>query len=230
MASIHRDQHDPPRSPFWFVAFRDASGKRTFRSTKTTDKATALRLARKLEQAAREARKRELTASRALELLSEFVEATTGEKVRNYSVTGWLAEWLSSKKTETSPSTFTKYQSIVKRFLSHLGQRANINLRALLPSDVRDFRESERADGKAAASTNDSLGMLRSAFGEARRQGLIVHNVAEAVARLRRDTETLRQPFTVQQVQSLLRATEGDDWHGAILTAFYCGTRLHDTA
>src|SRR5262245_34102221 len=131
MASIHRDQHDPPRSPFWFVAFRNASGKRTFRSTKTTDKATALKLARKLEQAAREARKLELTESRALDLLSEFVEATTGEKVRNYTVTSWLQEWLHSKKTETSASTFAKYQGIIRRFLSHLGQRANINLRAL---------------------------------------------------------------------------------------------------
>jgi hypothetical protein len=43
-------------------------------------------------------RKRELTESSALALLSEFVEHTTGEAVRNYTVSGWLREWLTSKR------------------------------------------------------------------------------------------------------------------------------------
>jgi integrase len=110
-----------------------------------------------------------------------------------------------------------------------LGARAEINLRAVLPSDIRDARESERASGKSAATLNDFLGTLRSAFDEARRQGLIIHNPAEAVKRLKNDSEPVRQPFTLEQVRKLLRATQGD-WHGAILAGFYTGTRLHDTA
>src|SRR5262245_54934739 len=207
MASLHRDRHDPPRSKYWYVAYTTASGKRTFRSTKTTDRAAALKIARTLERASLEAKRKELTESRALALLSEFVEHTTGEPVRNYTVTQWLREWLSAKKAETSASTFTKYDSTVSRFLSQLGARAGINLRAVLPSDIRDARERERASGKSAATLNDYLGTLRGAFDEARRQGLIVHNPAEAVKRLKRDSEPARQPFTFQEVQSLLRAT-----------------------
>jgi integrase len=229
MASLHLDRHDPPRSKYWYVAYTTASGKRTFRSTKTTDRAAALKIARTLERASFEAKKKQLTESCALKLLSEFVEHTTGEPIRNYTVTQWLREWLSAKKVETSASTFTKYESSINRFLSSLGSRADINLRAVLPSDIRDCRESERASGKSPTTCNDYLGTLRSAFDEARRQGLIVHNPAEAVKRLKNDSEPARQPFTVQQVQSLLRATDGD-WHGAILAGFYTGTRLHDTA
>src|SRR5215470_9120582 len=116
MASLHRDRHDPPRSKFWYVAYTTASGKRTFRSTKTTDRAAALKIARTLEKASFEAKKNLLTESRALALLSEFVEHTTGEPVRNYTVTQWLREWLSAKKAETSTSTFIKYESSINRF------------------------------------------------------------------------------------------------------------------
>jgi integrase len=229
MASLHRDRHDPPRSKYWYVAYRTASGKRTFRSTKTTDRAVALKIARTLEKASVEAKKKEITESRALALLSEFVEHTTGEAVRNYTAAEWLREWVASKKQETSPATFTKYVSITERFLSSLGARAAINLRAVLPSDIRDARESERASGKSAVTLNDYLGTLRSAFDEARRQGLIIHNPAEAVKRVKNEQEPARQPFTFEQVRKLLRATQGD-WHGAILAGFYAGTRLHDTA
>lgn len=229
MASLHRDRHDPPRSKYWYVAYTTASGKRTFRSTKTTDKAAALKIARTLEQAQAEAKKKQLTESRALDLLSEFVEHTTGEKVRNYTVTQWLREWLKGKKEETSPSTFIKYESVINRFLSSLGPRADINLRAVLPSDIGKCRESDRESGKSPTTCNDFLGILRSAFDEARRQGLIVHNPAEAVKRLKNDLEPARQPFTLQQIQSLLRSSDGD-WHGAILAGFYSGARLHDTA
>src|SRR5262245_139785 len=229
MASLHRDRHDPPRSKYWYVAYTTASGKRTFRSTKTTDRAAALKIARTLERASLEAKRKELTESRALALLSEFVEHTTGEPVRNYTVSQWLREWLVAKKEETSASTFTKYVSTIERFLSSLGSRAGINRRAVLPSDSRDARESERASGKSAATLNDYLGTLRSAFDEARRQGLLIHNPAEAVKRLKNEQEPARQPFTLEQVRKLLRATAGD-WHGAILVGFYTGTRLHDIA
>src|SRR5262245_29213672 len=203
MASIHRDRHDPPRSKNWFIAYRLPDGRRTFRSAKTTDKATALKLARQLETAAREAGRKELTESRALSLLSEFVEATTGEAVRNYTVSQWLHEWLQGKKSETSAPTLAKYSGVVAKFLLHLGPRSSINLRAVLPSDVRDYRESERLSGKTAASCNDNLAVLRGAFSEARRQGLNVHSPADAVKRLKHDSEPLREAFTLKQVQAL---------------------------
>jgi integrase len=70
---------------------------------------------------------------------------------------------------------------------------------------------------------------VRSAFSAARRQGLITHNPAEAVERLSNESEASRRPFTLEEIQALLRASDGD-WYGAILVAIYSGTRLHDAA
>jgi integrase len=49
------------------------------------------------------------------------------------------------------------------------------------------------------------------------------------VERLNNDSESTRRPFTVEEIQALLRSSEGD-WHGAILVALYTGARLHDAA
>jgi integrase len=107
--------------------------------------------------------------------------------------------------------------------------RAGINLRQILPRDVLRFREGEVGSGKHPGTCNDYLGIVGSAFGAARKQGLITHNPAEAVERLRNESEASRRPFTLKEIQSLLRADEGD-WHGAILLALYTGMRLNDAA
>ena len=227
MASIHKDPRN--KSPFWYCAYRLPNGKRTFRSTKTTDRAAALKFCRGLEYASHESRAGRLTESRALELISEIVEQTTGEPLRSYSVEKWLQEWLAGKKSTKSRATSLKYEAAIGKFLESLGPRARLNLRHIAPRDVLHFRESEVAAGKQPGTCNDYLGIVRSAFTAARKQGLITHNPAEAVERFTKDSEPTRQPFTLEQIQALLRAAEGD-WYGAIMVALYTGTRLHDVA
>jgi integrase len=227
MASIHKDPRG--KSPFFYCAYRLPNGKRTFRSTKRTDRAAALKFCRGLEYASHESRAGRLTEARALELLSEIVEQTTGEPLRSYTVEGWLREWVAGKKSAKSRATALKYEGAIERFIQSLGPRAGINLRQVLPRDVLRFRESEVASGKHPGTCNDYLGIVRSAFTAARKQGLITHNPAEAVERLSNDSEASRRPFTLEEIQSLLRAGDGD-WYGAILLALYTGTRLHDAA
>jgi integrase len=164
-----------------------------------------------------------------LELISEIVEQTTGEPLRSYSVEKWLQEWLAGKKSTKSRATSLKYEAAIGKFLESLGPRARLNLRHIAPRDVLHFRESEVAAGKQPGTCNDYLGIVRSAFTAARKQGLITHNPAEAVERFTKDSEPTRQPFTLEQIQALLRAAEGD-WYGAIMVALYTGTRLHDVA
>jgi integrase len=227
MASIHRDPRG--KSPFWYCAYRLPNGKRTFRSTKLKDRAAALKFCRGLEYASHESKAGRLTESRALELVSEIVEQTTGEPLRSYTAEGWLREWLAGKKSAKSRATTLKYEGAIERFIESLGPRAGINLRQVLPRDVLRFRESEVASGKHPGTCNDYLGIVRSAFTAARKQGLITHNPAEAVERLSNDSEGSRRPFTLEEIQALLRAGDGD-WYGAILLALYTGTRLHDAA
>jgi hypothetical protein len=190
MASIHRDPRG--KSPFWYCAYRLPNGKRTFRSTKLKDRAAALKFCRGLEYASHESRAGRLTEARALELLSEIVEQTTGEPLRSYTVESWLREWVSGKKSAKSSATALKYEGAIERFIQSLGTRAGLNLRQVLPRDVLRFRESEVASGKHPGTCNDYLGIVRSAFSAARKQGLITHNPAEAVKRLSNENRCVR--------------------------------------
>jgi integrase len=227
MASIHKDPRG--KSPFWYCAYRLPNGKRTFRSTKLKERGAALKFCRGLEYASHESRAGRLTEARALELVSEIVEQTTGEPLRSYTAEGWLREWVAGKRSAKSSATAVKYEGAIERFIASLGPRAGFNLRQVLPRDVLRFRESEVASGKHSSTCNDYLGIVSSAFGAARKQGLITHNPAEAVERLSNESEASRRPFTLQEIQALLRVADGD-WYGAILVAVYSGTRLHDAA
>jgi hypothetical protein len=62
MASIHKDPRG--KSPYWYVAYTLADGKRVFRSTRQTDRKKAAEVARTLERATQAARQSELTETR----------------------------------------------------------------------------------------------------------------------------------------------------------------------
>jgi len=225
MASIHKDPRGT--SPFWYCAYRLPNGKRTFRSTKQTDRKAAEEFCRRLEYASHESKAGRLTESRAHELISEIVEHATGEPLRNYTAEEWLREWLQRKKATKAEGTFLKYENAIKSFLASLGNRAKFNVNQIAPRDVLRCRGAEILDGKSPSTANDHVKIVRMAFTSARRQGFITHNPAEAVEMLPEDTDPARQPFSVEQVQAILRAAEGD-WRGAIMVALYTGARLQD--
>jgi integrase len=227
MASIHKDPRG--KSPFWYCAYRLPNGKRTFRSTKLTDRKAAEAFCRRLEYASNESKAGRLTEARAHELISEIVEQTSGEPLRNYSAEEWLREWLQGKKSAKTESTFLKYANAVKGFLTSLGPRAKLNVNQIAPRDVHRFRQGEVDAGKHPSTCNDHVKIVRMAFTAARRQGLITHNPAEAVEMLPVDSEPVKEPFSIEQIKALLRAAEGD-WRGAIMVTLYTGMRLKDIA
>src|SRR5215813_15152124 len=107
MASVHKDPRN--KSPYWYCAYRLPNGKRVFRSTKQTDRKAAEEFCRKLEYASHESKAGRLTEARARELISEIVEQTSGEPLRNYSAEDWLTDWLQGKKATKTESTFLNY-------------------------------------------------------------------------------------------------------------------------
>ena len=227
MASIHKDPRG--KSPFWYCAYRLPNGKRVFRSTKLTDRKAAEEFCRRLEYASNESKAGRLTEARAHELISEIVEQTSGEPLRNYSAEDWLTDWLQGKKSAKTESTFLKYANAVKGFLTSLGPRAKLNVNQIAPRDVHRFRQGEVDAGKHPSTCNDHVKIVRMAFTAARRQGLITHNPAEAVEMLPVDSEPVKEPFSIEQIKALLRAAEGD-WRGAIMVTLYTGMRLKDVA
>jgi len=227
MASVHKDPRG--RSPFWYCAYRLPNGKRVFRSTKLTERKAAEEFCRRLEYASHESKAGRLTEARARDLISEIVEQTSGEPLRNYSAEEWLADWLQGKKATKTESTFLMYANAVNGFVVSLGPRAKLNVNQIAPRDVHRFRQGEVEAGKHPNTCNHRVKIIRMAFTSARRQGLITHNPAEAVEMLPVDSEPVKQPFTVEQIKALLRNAQGD-WCGAIMVALYTGARLQDVA
>ena len=227
MASIHKDPRG--KSPFWYCAYRLPNGKRTFRSTKMTDRHAAEEFCRRLEYASHESKSGRLIEMRARALISEIVEHATGEPLRNYTAEEWLREWLQGKKATKAQGTFLKYENAINSFLASLGNRAKFNVNHIAPRDVLKWRDAQTLDGKSPSTANDHVKIARMAFTSARRQGFITHNPAEAVDMLPEDTDPARQPFAIEQVQAILCAAEGD-WRGAIMIALYTGARLQDVA
>src|SRR5262249_42661248 len=225
MASVHKDSRN--KSPYWYCAYRLPNGKRVFRSTKQTDRKAAEEFCRRLEYASNESKARRITEARARELLSEIVEHATGEPLQNYTAEDWLREWIQGKKVTKAEGTYLKYENAVEGFLTSLGNRAKLNVNQIAPREILRWREAQLAEGKSPSTVNDQVKIVRMGFTSARRLGYITHNPAEAVEMLPEDADAARQPFTIEQVQAILKAAQGD-WRGVIMVALYTGARLHD--
>jgi integrase len=229
MASIHKDPRG--KSPYWYCAYALPNGKRVFRSTKLKDHDKAQEFCRTLARASRIGSNGNLTEARARELISEIVENTLGEPLKFYTAEEWLRSWLEAKKTAKSNGTYLKYRHTIDSFIASLGPKAKHNLNQVTPRDVQRFRDAELAAGKHPSTCNYAVKHLRIPFNVARRQGLIMHNPADAVEMIdRKEEQANKGTFDIEQLQALLKAAPSTDWRGAILLAFYTGARLQDVA
>ena len=245
MATIFRKSG----SPYWWAAFFTAEGKRRYLSTKKRVKAEAIvvgaewekrarkampeddekrkRLLRLLENAADLAMKGTLSEASAQTILSQMVEVSTGESLRQVSIADWMREWVAEKKGSKSNGTFVRYEGVIEAFLTSLppGKKSQ-PLAALAVSDIRHFRDHLISGGRAAATANVAVKILRGPLNVARRQGLLPNNPAEAVDMVTSDAME-KGVFTPADVAKLLAAAD-EEWKGLILAGFYTGARLGD--
>ena len=83
-----------PKSRFWIAQFTDNTGRRRNRSTKTTDRRKAQKLAEYYEAAY--ARKR--TARQIREVIASAYTEITGEQLVNKSPRSFSHSWLAAKE------------------------------------------------------------------------------------------------------------------------------------
>jgi integrase len=224
MASIHKDPRG--KSPFWYCAYTLPNGQRTFRSTKQTDRKEALKECLKLEKAADKARAGELVEAQARKILDDILEIVGEGPIRKKTIREFFLHWLTGKQLAKKPTTYSRYKKAVTEFLESLGERADKGLAAIGPGDIEKFRDERTEQGVSAATVRLDLKLIRSVLTTARRQGLILHNPAEAVD-LPLAKSQARDVFTVKDVKALLAAA-GPDWKTAILLGYYTGARLGD--
>src|SRR6516225_5046798 len=237
MASITKDAHHPPKTPYWTACFNgvasDGKVRRLKRSTKTTDRRLAQKLADEWEQLEKLAGKGRLTESHCRKVIAQMYERTVGEPLHFRTAREHLTEWVESKKNETGLRTYWKYRQIVDEFLAHLGVKADRLLREITPTDISSWRDALKRKGLAAPTVNDAIKTLRMPFKAAHDAGYIEINpcTKNSVRPVRDDARNVEKDvFTPEQIAALVEAAPNEDWKGAILCGYYTGLRLRDVA
>jgi integrase len=231
MASITKDTHQPPKSPFWIACFTGSDGRRLKKSTKTTDKELAKKLAAEWEQAGKLARAGRLTESHCRKVIAEMYERTIGEPLHFRTAREYLTEWVDSKKNETEERAYLKYHQIVYDFLAHVGVKADCLLREITPKDIRLWRDASKRKGLSASTVNHAVKILRMPFKAAHDAGYIEINPSakNQVGALKDEARNVsKDVFTPGQLSALIKAAPSEDWKGAILCGYYTGLRLRD--
>lgn len=215
-----------PKSRFWTACFTAGDGRQLKRSTKTTDRKTALAIAEKLEQAWR----KKATETQARRIIQEIYQAVHGEHLDSSGVAEFFNRWLGRKKMETKPRTFEKYEIVCRKFLEFLpdakraGELANLNAKDI--AAYRDHCGTTLSPGTA----NGELKILRSVLGEAVREGIIEQNPATRVGLIKREVQQVkRRAFTLDEIRAIL-ANCDTEWKGLVLFGLYTGQRLKDIA
>lgn len=223
MASVHLR----PETPYFHAAFRGPDGRLILRSTKQTDRNSALAVALEYERAAKLAKRGELVEAQAREVLKGIMaRADVGETIQVTSATVHFRDWLAGKEARKSEKTAERYKSVVDRFLKSLGSRAAKPLTALAVRDVDRFLNERLKAGVAPRTAILDVKIVRTALNAARRAGLIPTNPAEAVE-LPEAVGMERGTFTAAEVR-MLSETAAGEWKTLILLAYYTGARLSD--
>jgi integrase len=216
-----------PKSRFWTACFTDDSGRQRKRSTKLTDRAKALGMAQKFENAYR----MKLTEAQARKVISDIYEQIHGEELYHASTRKLFTGWLVGKKPEMSAGSHKRYKNAVDKLLDFLGERAERDIAYVHKRDLTELRDRTAAS-LSVSTANTDLKILRVGFRQAVVDGLRLDNPAAAVRTLeeRKDKDVPgRRPFTEAELRKLFRILEGE-WEGLTLGGLYTGQRLGDLA
>jgi integrase len=151
------------------------------------------------------------------------------ERLASSSLGDFMESWLKRKEIEARPTTHVKYTSVVTQFKTHLGSKIQRDISNITAADITGFRDA-LAERVTPGTVNVSLKIIRSAFSQARRDGLIDVNEAERVTLLKQRRDRVeRRPFTLEELKRILEVAN-DEWRGMILFGIYTGQRLGDIA
>jgi len=223
MASIHRKAN----SPNWYCAYYLPDGRRTLRSTATGNRRKALSICLEYDKASRLAQDGRLSESRARAAIADIYAIANQEALPTETVKEYLESWLIKKTLEIAESSSSEYRKAVDNLVRHLGAKANKPIDSVGIRDISSFR-AKLAKRVAGATVNKNLKILRGAWTEAVRMGLISDNVFARVGRVKQD-ESKRRAFTLAELQDLLNACN-DEWRGMVMVGLYTGQRLADIA
>ncbi len=213
-----------PNSQFFTACWTDATGRRLKRSTKTTDKKLAQKLADRFEEESRGKR----TATQARRVLSDIYRSLSGEELPTVTVREYLAAFVNRKRPEVAPATLAYYEGHARRFLEWLGTKADVDISEITPKDITAFR-NHHATTAGPRTTNNTVKAIRGFFAAAKKDGYLIDDPAAVVDTVRDRSESNRRPFTLDELRAVL-AVADEEWRSMVRFGLYTGQRLSDIA
>ena len=223
MASLTKQQ----KSRFWVACYTDRNGRQLKRSTKTTDKGAALKIAIELERVERLAREGQASTFQFQKIVSDVTREVIGEALPSPSISDYLNDWLKSIEKKNTESTIERYTNTVNRFLEFLAGTAKQPVRSLTPTHVEGFLNHRLRSGLAPKTAIIDVKTLSIALRRAENFGIIDKNPAPAV-KLPKAVSSERSTFSAADLLKLVNAAPNQDWQTLIYMGFYLGARLSD--
>lgn len=231
---FHRPRvHRHPRSKYWQAVihvFDPPTGQWLLRSqtTKATDRASALSIAREFQKVANAAsghglhanwtRETVLDACNAILRLSGVPEVIDCPTFQDYAQT-----WLSGR---TTPQ-YRAYVAMLSDWLPEPMPMSKIDVAMLTR-----WRDDMTEQGRSPMTLQLAKGLLNRIFTRAVAEGFIHHNPA-SLLELSAIPNAPRETFTLAELQTLLAylLKEGlDDWHTLVLAGLCTAQRMRDCA
>ena len=254
MATLYKQ----PKSPNWFAQYFNAEGRRVSKTTGTSEKREARRIAATyeaaeqekrngqkhlprafstvIETASREAASGELTLARAEDLIVKLHRLANPE-FRVVSLADHLTGWVDAQRAHVSEKSIKVYEDMERRVIAAMGVRISMAPVGELTQEQVTHAIAKIKKRKikgtdrtlTAATANMDLRALRRALRGAVDHELARSNAADGVRPLPTDGSTERAPFSVKEVRKMLDHDDtSDEWHGVILIAAHTGLRLGD--
>ena len=221
MAFLFKKQN----SNFWYAGWKDENGKRHNRSTKTTVRRDALKIANDYEQTTCKKR----TASHTRKTIVELHNEINGDELSMTTVREYVLHFLELKVGETAKNGLNYYGKALERFLEWLGKRADLDLEMVDPATITRYR-NELLKSYAPSTTNGQLKRIKTMFAKAFEEGMVQSNPAASIKPAKEaGGGQERQIFTMDQLKLMLGIASGE-WRSMIVFGIYTGQRLGDLA
>jgi integrase len=169
----------------------------------------------------------ELTVAAINRNAADMHKRITGKALNFVTPRTYMEEYLQSKEAKATKATMHSYRKIVKFFLLHLGSKAEQDIQRVKPVDVQGFISSRTKGGAAPATVKLDIKVLNSVFLRAMKQGICVLNPAATVDMPIVDSDP-KLPFSLQEVQAILKACKDNEWRTLVYLGFYTGGRIRD--
>jgi integrase len=220
MASISKN----PGCKIWFASYRDANGKQHRRTTKTTNRIEARKLADIFERVSR----RMITARGMREILVDMYRQESGITIPTSTVEEFAMTWLANKRTTMSPAGFGNYERVLRKFLRFIGELSKADLGTILKQHLVGFRDF-LASEVGPVTTNKQFNVITLLFQEAARDGFLSENPALHVGCVKIPKKKVHKAFTKEQLSAILAVATGE-MRSLILFGIYTGQRMSDLA